>query len=288
MKTSLPYFYIIQHISSGYFYAGCKFGRKSNPATFLTPGGYLTSSKKVQNIIKKEGIQSFKIIRLLTEEVCGIPVYEYETRFLRENNISRRKNWFNKHDNKIIVYGSQEFKDAMVDIYGVEFFMCSTENKTMYFEKIKQKYGDHITSTFQLEWVKEKSKKTCLEKYGVENARQCEEIKEKTKKTLNVKYGEQVNNPMDHLPFVNKIFETCEARYGVKYPRNIPGVIEKTNATRKKLQERPIVTHIQNFLDDKKMIAKQFGLHRQWKYISIEELIVFCKKQDINYIHLLD
>ena len=51
MTTYIPYFYIIQHITSGKYYAGVKYAENSNPDTFLQPNGYQTSSKIIQNII---------------------------------------------------------------------------------------------------------------------------------------------------------------------------------------------------------------------------------------------
>jgi hypothetical protein len=63
--------------------------------------------------------------------------------------------------------------------------------------------------------MKEKQKKTCLEKYGVDNAMKCDAIKEKTKQTLINKYG--VSNLMESEHFRNKIKQTNLEKYGVEY-----------------------------------------------------------------------
>jgi hypothetical protein len=279
LKTqTTPYFYIIKHIPTNQLYAGCKFGKNANPKTFFKSGGYFTSSLPVKSLIKQYGSDSFEVVMLLTEEVCGISVYEYETRFLKDNNIAKRQNWLNKQNNTIITYGTESFRNIMKKVFGVEYYMQSEENKKQYFLKLKQKYGFDITSTFQLEETKQKSLETIRKKYGenITNVRQSPIVQEKTKETLQSRYGTNVNNPMDVPEFVEKISNTMLERYGVKYARNIPGVIERANATRKKLQARSIVIEIEKFLNSLQIRAKDVGLHRQWKYISIEELEKFC------------
>ena len=63
---------------------------------------------------------------------------------------------------------------------------------------------------------KEKTKKTCLEKYGVDNPLQNEEIKEKIKNTCKEKYG--VDNPLKNKEVRNKIKNTMIEKYGVENP----------------------------------------------------------------------
>jgi hypothetical protein len=96
----VPYFYIIKHLPSGEFYAGAKWGKDSNPNTFMTRSGYTTSSRKVNALIKTDGIESFEIVKILTEEDCGMGAYEYETNFLRENNCAGNTEWMNKNNNR--------------------------------------------------------------------------------------------------------------------------------------------------------------------------------------------
>lgn len=95
----IPYFYIIEHIETGKSYAGAKWASDADPSVFMQPGGYTTSSNLINKIIKKEGVESFKISVLLTETDCKMPVLEYETKFLQENNCAKSKLWFNTHNN---------------------------------------------------------------------------------------------------------------------------------------------------------------------------------------------
>lgn len=63
-----PYFYIIQHISSGKLYAGSRWAIGCYPAEFMKADGYCTSSKKIKKIIEAEGIESFRIHTLMVED----------------------------------------------------------------------------------------------------------------------------------------------------------------------------------------------------------------------------
>ena len=62
MDTSIyrrPYFYIIQHINSGKYYAGVRYGKNANPDQLLKSNGYQTSSYIVKQIILEEGEKIF-------------------------------------------------------------------------------------------------------------------------------------------------------------------------------------------------------------------------------------
>ena len=62
--TYIPHFYIIQHINSGKFYAGVRYGKNSNPDQLLKSNGYQTSSDVVKQIILEEGLESFIIRKI--------------------------------------------------------------------------------------------------------------------------------------------------------------------------------------------------------------------------------
>lgn len=78
-------------------------------------------------------------------------------------------------------------------------------------ESIKLKYGDNITNVFQLDFVKDKIRKTKLKRYGNEYYSNHD----KTLKTIKERYG--VNN-ISQIDFVkDKVMNTCMKRYGVSY-----------------------------------------------------------------------
>lgn len=61
----------------------------------------------------------------------------------------------------------------------------------------------------------EKMKKTCLERYGVENPMQAKSIQEKAKQTCLEKYG--ASSPLSSKKVREKIESTCLEKYGHKY-----------------------------------------------------------------------
>lgn len=95
----VPYFYIIEHIKTKIKYAGAKWGKDSNPNMLMVAEGYCTSSKTINDIILKEGLDSFKIIVIKTEYDCGMHVYDYETRWLQDHQCAQSNEWFNKSNN---------------------------------------------------------------------------------------------------------------------------------------------------------------------------------------------
>ena len=90
-----------------------------------------------------------------------------------------------------------------------------------------EKYG--CEHPFQNEEVKEKVKATCLEKYGCENPLQSEKIREKTKATCLEKYG--CENPSQSEEIKNKKIETCLENFGCEYSQQCEEIREKTKAT---------------------------------------------------------
>ena len=108
---------------------------------------------------------------------------------------------------------------------------------------------------------KDKSKNTCLKKYGKEHYLQTEESKNKAKEASLKKYG--VDHPMKNGEYRDKISkkskETCLEKYGVEYPIQNKKVYEKviqTNLERygtkcslqnKKVQNKTEKTNIERY-----------------------------------------
>ena len=136
------FFYIIQHKITKIYYAGSKYGKNSNIETFMTENGYNTSSKCIQTIIEKDSVNIFdiRVIRLFE---TPIEAYNYETRFLKKVDAKNNKRFYNSHNNDILGYGSEGFYHVMEQKYGVKYPLQSDE-------------------------IYEKSKQTCLKRYGVE------------------------------------------------------------------------------------------------------------------------
>ena len=117
--STIPYFYIIRHISSKKLYAGCRYAKGCNPSELLTRGGYYTSSNTIRKIIEIEGLEAFEIIRIDT--YCdGLHPHDYETLFLEINNVSKSSIWYNIHENSSSAFNSATFKKNMLNKYGVD------------------------------------------------------------------------------------------------------------------------------------------------------------------------
>ena len=109
---SKPYFYIIEHIKSGKYYAGVRFAKNCNKEELLQENGYYTSSKYVKELIESDGLESFKI-RKIKEFDTAKEAMEYETRFLKKvkARIRIKATSFSKHS-----MFSQKFKKFLLNL----------------------------------------------------------------------------------------------------------------------------------------------------------------------------
>lgn len=77
--------------------------------------------------------------------------------------------------------------------------------------------------------IREKGKKTCLERYGTEYPTSSNEIKNKIKTTCLERYG--TTSPLSNKEIREKGKKTCLERYGTEYPCKCETVKEKTKQT---------------------------------------------------------
>ena len=98
---------------------------------------------------------------------------------------------------------------------------CSICKNIIKLEKTKstclEKYG--VENSAQNKEIQDKNKKTCLEKYGVEHPFQCELVKNKIKNVCLEKYG--VENAMKNKEIKQKAKKTCMEKYGFEYSSQI-------------------------------------------------------------------
>lgn len=103
----IPYFYIIQHKPSGKFYVGCKYSKRKNkthPDLLLKENGYKTSSKIVRALIEQDGLESFIICDIITEDEVKMPfgftdILHFETWYLTTYRIAQNKDYINRCNN---------------------------------------------------------------------------------------------------------------------------------------------------------------------------------------------
>jgi hypothetical protein len=280
MTIYQPYFYIIQDISNGMYYAGAKWGKDANPETFMVEGGYTTSSNTIKELILKHGIGRF-IVRKIRCFDSAEKTYNYETKFLKRIDAKNNKSFYNSHNNVLFTYGSTEYKEYMMKTYGVEIAMHSEEIKNrlkqtniekhgvewvMMSQKVKEttktnnleKYG--VENPMQLDAVKNKVKLTMIEKYGYESPQQVPEIRMKTAITNTKKYGG--SSPACSEAVMNKMKQTCIERYGVdSYAKSELGKKESSSIKINK-RKREIVDLI--LKNTTKRQRSDLGLTKGW------------------------
>jgi hypothetical protein len=222
----VPYFYIIEHIASGKRYAGCRYAKGCNPVEFMTEDGYCTSSSTVKQIIEDDGIDAFVVVEIKTIDEVG-DVYEYETKFLVENECATSDQWFNMHNNAVIAFGSKEFKAAMKAKHGFEHAMQSEKIQKQKRQTCLKNHG--VEHPMQAEHVKEKHHQTCLKNNGVGHPMQSDAAKEKTKLTNLNRRG--VENPMQTCEVRDKAKQTNLKLRGVEYASQSEEIKEKTKLT---------------------------------------------------------
>lgn len=243
-----PYFYIIRHIKSQKMYAGSRYAKGCDPLEFMKPNGYTTSSKIVNAIIKKEGVNAFEILRIDTFcDNCKVNLYEQS--FLEINNCAASDIWFNNHNGMGIS----------------DWLNCN-----------------NINCAYQLEECKLKAKQTKLIKYNDENYNNSKKASKTRANTLNTRYG--VDNVMQIPEVANKSIKTrCKnnlQKYGVEHINSLPNIKENiSNSVKATNQERYGVNgYVQTeefSLKSKKTLQEKYGVDHNSKIPHVKE----AKKQ---------
>ena len=224
----IPYFYIIQHLNSGRYYAGVKYGIGSNPNQLLKANGYQTSSNIIKQIILEEGIEAF-IIRKIKLFETGEAALAYESRFLRRVNAAFNDSFLNRSNNSFgtLNVDYEKTKQTCLKKYGYEYVLQSVEIREKGKKTLLENYG--VENPSQSPELQEKMKQTFLERYGTENPFQSEEVKERIKQTMLEKYG--VESPYQLEEIREKGKKTCLENLGVENPSQSDEVKEKKKQT---------------------------------------------------------
>ena len=208
----VPYFYIIEHISTGKRYVGCRYAKGCHPSEFMTEDGYQTSSRVVHQIIKDEGLDAFKVISIKTQDEVG-DVYEYETKFLVENNCANSDVWLNLHNNEILPFGSTEFSELMMKKHGVDHNSKMVDHA----EKCKISWLSSlgVDNPMRSGAIKAKVRNIIFEKYGVDHQSKSEDVKAKMRNTNIERRG--VAYASQSIEFRENCRNTSLMKYGVDH-----------------------------------------------------------------------
>jgi hypothetical protein len=109
-----------------------------------------------------------------------------------------------KYGNKCSLHSTEnkiKTKETWKNKYSCDHPFAAPEIRDKIKITMQKKYGDYYTRT---EIYREKTKKTCLEKYGFEHSAKSESTKEKRKKTNIIKYGHEY--PSQNKEIIEKIF----------------------------------------------------------------------------------
>ena len=164
--------------------------------------------------------------------------YNYLQNYCKERNITLIKDYSKEiitihsvvegkclTENCVNIFNKQLMQILLSEAYCKK---CSKINAKLKYKKTcMDKYN--VENLFQLKECKEKIEKTCETKYGVKHCLQNKEIKERFKKTCNDRYGS--NYPMQNKEIREKSKKTCLLVYGVEYSMQNKEIQEKTKQT---------------------------------------------------------
>lgn len=108
----------------------------------------------------------------------------------------------------------ENIKKTNTERHGVEFNFQREDVKEASKQTLINHYG--VDNPSKSSEIKERKKKTCLKRYGVEFSAQAEQTKEKAKETFLEHYG--VDHPFKAEEVKEKIKQTNLNKYGVEYP----------------------------------------------------------------------
>lgn len=210
MVIYTPYFYIIQDVDNGRYYAGARWKQGCHPSELLKTDGYTTSSTRVNKLIMKHGTERFTIRKIKTFDEA-IDAQLYEVRFLKKVKAGSNPRFYNGHDGDLLLpFGTAGYTAYMIDTYGVPFFSQHPEFKNRISDTQRKKYGSPFYS--QTRQYKQRVKITSMQKYGVEHHLMSREVQQKRHNTNMTRYG--VEHPLQSRQIYGKVVDSVKVRYG--------------------------------------------------------------------------
>lgn len=255
-----PYFYIIQHLASGKYYAGVRYAQGCNPDELLKEDGYKTSSRTIHDIILDEGLSSFIIKKIKIFET-GKEALKYETRFLRRVKARTNQKFLNVGENIMLPFNSEPFRQAMIDKFGVDHPSKSETIK----EKIKQSNLTKLGVPYPMmsDEVRDRRAKNNIDKYGVVNVFSVKEHQERYKETMVEKYSVIV--PRKSKEINDKANQTNAERYGGPSPMYDMNIRKKVIDTR---LENHGTTNVWDIGDNRKVMQEKRANKRDRKIVQ--------------------
>lgn len=311
MDIYTPYFYIIQDVRNGMYYAGAKWAADAHPINFMVEGGYTTSSETINHLIHQHGFANF-IVRKIKVFKTANKAQEYETRFLRKIDAKRHPRFYNGHNNDGAM-DHVKMKIIMLELYGVENAFQSKEiqqkirntnlqrhgvehpshSENLLAKKERnnlEKYG--VPHIFQDEKVKQTIRETNLSKYGSENVMGSDIIQEKRRRGFQEKYG--VDHYSQTEEYQTTLKKTNLERYGVEHYSQTEESKEKTRETSmkrygveypsmsNKVKETALNTNREKYGCDYYTQTEQYKLSRKESSKRLSSRSVVIEIKEIN------
>lgn len=179
----IPFTYLIGWSGHDLWYYGVRYANKCNPLTLWTT--YFTSSKRVNYLRSELGEPDIIQIRNVFSDPAKAREFEHKILKNKKLNVVKNKKWINASD-------SNYLNEGIIKIY--------------------EEYG--VTNISQLEYIKEKKRKTTTANYGVDNPMKSNEIRNKAHQTNLLRYG--VKSPAKNEQIKQKMKDTTLQRYGVE------------------------------------------------------------------------
>lgn len=177
----------------------------------------------------------------------------------------------------------------------VPFYKANEKSKPRFFPEHIEAIKKYIIYD-QENSKSEKTKKTNLDKYGVENVFQSQEIKNKIKDKLIKSYG--VDSPLKSEQILNKAKKTCIEKYGVDNPlknKTIKSKREKTNLEKygfknaiqnsevKEKAKKKFNESIKLDINDNFNLINTLRDNNFWEELKTKSLREICKDKNLNY-----
>lgn len=140
-----------------------------------------------------------------------------------------------------------------------------------------KKYG--VKNVFELDTIKEKSKKTLMDKYGVENISQSPETQEKIKQNNLEKYGVTNTSKLDSVK--QKVIKTNRQKFGVDYPMQTKEFQERVKNTSREIYGVDHFTQNKDVIQRRKDTVKErYGVE-----YAIQNKDILHKSINSRYSH---
>lgn len=160
------------------------------------------------------------------------------------------------NENSIILL--EEYDITSITSKSIVTGKCKTENCEYTFSKKAMliidgsgPYCELCTKNRKIE----KSKETCIERYGVENPSQCEEIKEKMREHFIETYGGP--SPFCSKEVKQKCRDTMIERYSVEYSGQSPELFAKAVETNNERYGKPYTSMVKEFQEKKEQTVRE-------------------------------